>query len=136
MAISEAIVAKVVARVSESMKDASYAQLAIGGFVQAQPNISQYLSSKAPRLGGAQSIVHIVFHAEVLAECWRQAQGKPLDDVTVEYRQLDLASQGDVLVRFAQREPALSSYIASNVDDPLLRLELCRIGLALAIARE
>jgi hypothetical protein len=134
MSISEASVAAVVARVSESMKDPRFAQLAIGSFVQAQPHISQYLSAKAARIGGAQSVVHIVFHAEVLAECWR-AQDKSLDQV-VEYRQLDLASQGDVTARFAEREPALASYVSSNVDDPVLRLEICRIGLALSLARK
>lgn len=135
MPILEANVADVVARVSERMKDPNYAQLAIGSFVQAQPHISQYLSAKAGRIGGAQSVVHIVFHAEVLAECWR-VQDKVVDDVVVEYRQLDLASQGDVTARFTEREPALASYVASNVDDPILRLEICRIGLALSLARK
>ena len=80
-------------------------------------------------------MVHIVFHAEVMAECFRQHEGTT-DDALVEYRNLDLASQGDVMARFAEREPALSSYVVSNVDEPVLRLELSRIGLALAIARE
>ena len=136
MPISEAVVAEVVARVSESMKDPSYAQLAVGGFVQAQPHISQYLSAKAARIGGAQSVVHIVFHAEVMAECFRHGQDKHVDDVVVEYRSLDRASRGDVMAEFQKREPALSSYVASNVDEEPLRLELCRIGLAFAFARE
>lgn len=135
MPISEAVVADVVSRVSERMKDARYAQLAVGAFVQSQPHISQFLSAKAARIGGAQSVVHIVFHAEVMAECFRQEEGTT-DDPLVEYRNLDLASQGDVITRFAEREPALSSYVVSNVDEPVLRLELSRIGLALAIARE
>jgi hypothetical protein len=131
MPVSEAVVAKVVADISEQMKDPSFVQLSVGSFVQDQPQLSQFLGAKAAKLGGAEALVQLVFHAQVLAECLRQARGDSLD--TVGFEQLDRASQGDFAKIFADREPHLASYVASNLDDERLRSELCRVGLALCL---
>jgi hypothetical protein len=133
MPISEQVVEAVVTRTSERMADPNYVQLCVGSFVQAQPDLSRFLSAKAGRVGGAEALVHLVFHAHVLLECF-EAAGGPSPRV-VDFRLLDLASQGDFVSEFTAREPSLASYVASNVEQPELRRELCRIGLAVALSR-
>jgi hypothetical protein len=132
MSIAEALVASVVAETSERMKDPQYVQLSLGEFVQSQRPLSQYLSSRAPKLGGAEALVTIVFHAQILCECLHR--GLKIEVPAVDFPTLDRASRDDPAKRFAEREPALSSYVVSNVDEPALRLELQKVGLALALA--
>ncbi len=129
MAIPERIVAQIVAETSERMKDATYSQLAVGSFVQAQPQVSQYLSVRSGRIGGAQGVLTVAFHAEILRECLARAHGS--EPGLVDFHVLDRASQGDPIARLAELEPSLASYIASNVDEDVLRLELSRIALSL-----
>ncbi len=133
MAVPESVVEQVVTDVSSQMQDPNFVQLSVGVFVEAQPQISRFLSAKAARLGGAQSLVHLVFHAQVLLECMRRHTGHELPEVS--FIQLDQASQErDFKLAFAAREPHLASYVASNVDDDALKNELCRIGLALGLS--
>lgn len=129
MAISEAAVEAVVGRTSERMQDPDFAQICVGSFVEDQPELSRFLSAKAAHMGGAQVLVHLVFHAQVLRECVEADRKRPLP--VVPFALLDRASNGDFVAEFTRREPHLSSYVASNVDEPELRRELCRIGLAM-----
>ena len=131
MPIAEALVEKIVAEVSARMKDAQYAQLAVGSFVEDQPDLARYLSAKGTRIGGAQAVIELAFHAELMSECLRRELGRDLPSISL--RTLDLASQGDPSARLSDLEPALASYVASNLDDEKLRAELCRIGLALVL---
>ena len=130
MAVLEALVAQVVQDISERMKDPKFTQIAVGHFVESQPQLAQYLSGRSGRIGGSQGVLELAFHAELLSECLRKSLGRELP--RVDFKALDLASQGDPVARFSTREPALASYVASNIDDERLRVELCRIGLALA----
>jgi hypothetical protein len=129
--IAEAEVEKLVSEVSERMKDPQYTQLAVGSFVESQPELARYLSAKGARIGGAQSVVELAFHAELLCECLRRDLASELPVISL--RKLDVASQGDTTGRLTELEPALASYIASNLDDEKLKLELSRICLALVI---
>jgi hypothetical protein len=134
MSISEQVVETVVGHTSERMRDdPDFVQLCVGSFVQAQPEVSRFLSAKAARLGGAEALVQLVFHAHVLLECFEAGLGA--SPRVVDFRLLDEASQGDFVSDFTQREPHLASYVASNVEQPELRRELCRIGLAMALSR-
>jgi|GEM_PF-1719455 len=135
MAVSEAMVAQVVAEISERMKDPNFVQLSVGSFVEEQPHISRFLSAKAGRLGGAQVLMELVFHAEVLRECLsRGAAGRDVPEV--DFRLLDRASQGDFQQAFSKREPHLANYVASNLEQDVQRGELCRVGLSLCMALE
>ncbi len=132
MSVPESVVEQVVSDVSTQMQDPNFVQLSVGAFVEAQPHISRFLSAKAARLGGARSLVHLVFHAQVLLECLRRHTGRELRQVS--FAELDQASQAkDFKQAFAQSEPHLASYVASNVEDEALKNELCRIGLALGL---
>ena len=47
------------------MQSPQYGELAIGTFVQAQPELTRFLSAHAEDLGGAEAVMHAVFHAQV-----------------------------------------------------------------------
>ncbi len=57
MPVLESVVAQVVQETSEQMKDAQFAQVAVGHFVQTQPDLASYLSGRATRLGGPTGVV-------------------------------------------------------------------------------
>jgi len=128
-AVPESVVTEVVREVSERMEDPGYAQLAIGGFAQAHADAGRFITAHLDDLGGGEAVMHTVFHAEVLNECFRRHLGHALTPVG--FVDLDVASKGDIESRFAQAQPALASYVASNVDaDPMRRL-LALVGLAM-----
>lgn len=131
MPISEEAVTKVVADVSERMKDPNYAQVAVGHFVQAHPAISQYLSAKMTSLGGGEAVIHAVFHAELLAEAFRRDLGRDILP-SVEFPDLDATAGANALDRLAEAEPSLAGYLSANVDDEALREVVAHVGLALA----
>lgn len=130
--IDEATVTQVVQAVSERMADPQYAQIAIGSFAQAHPDAGRFLTAHADELGGSEGVVHAVFHAEVLNECFRAHLGRSLP--AVGFATLDQAAAGEPSARFADTQPALSSYVASNVDDPTMRRLLAIVGLAMHAA--
>ena len=130
VAIPEKDVAAVVAAVSERMKDPMYAQLAVGSFVQAQPYLSKFLTAKMDRMGGGEAVIHAVFHAELLAECFRTHHG---GDRVVGFEKLDQTHGDDPLDRFKGVEPALGAYLEGNADAPM-RGVVAHVGLALAAA--
>lgn len=127
MAIPESEVAEVVAAVSERMKEPTYAQLAVGNFVQAQPHVSKFLTAKMERLGGGEAVIHAVFHAEVLAECIRTHHGT---DRVVSFARLDETSGADPVGRLQEQEPALAAYLEGNVE-ARMRGVIAHVGLAL-----
>jgi hypothetical protein len=135
MPVSEEQVTAVVSDISERMKDPNFGQLAVGAFVDGQPQIVRFLTAKAARLGGAQALMELVFHAEVIRECLtRSRSGREVPEV--DYPLLDKASQGDFTQRFTEREPHLANYVASNLEQPGQRTELCRVALALCLASD
>ena len=130
MTISEERVGEVIAEVSQRMADPNYAQLAIGHFIESQPHVSRYLSARLNTLG-SESVMHAVFHAEVLSECFLREKGRALS--TVEFADLDAAHDGEgALERFGEVEPALASYLATNVEEEPIRECLGLVGLAMA----
>lgn len=134
MPVLESVVAGVVHDTSERMKDPRFTELTVGNFVETQSELARFLSAKSARLGGAQGVLEVAFHAELLSECLRRSAGRALP--AVDLRTLDRAAKADAVAVFSAREPALASYVASNVEQESLRLELCRIGLALLLALE
>jgi hypothetical protein len=130
--IAESLVEQVVSEVSERMKSPEYAQIAVGSFVESQPELARYLSARGARIGGAQAVVELAFHAELVCECLRRHKKREV--AVISLKQLDLAAQGDARARLDKLEPQLASYIASNVEDEKIGLELCRIALSLVLA--
>lgn len=127
--IPEKVVEEVVGEVSQKMADPSYAQVAIGSFAQSHPDTGRFITAHLDELGGGEGVMHAVFHAEVLNECFRRHHGRSLSPVGFEV--LDMASQGDPVEKLEKLQPALASYVASNVDDPAMRKLLALIGVAM-----
>lgn len=129
LAIDETTVTRVVETVSARMRDPQYAQIAIGTFAQAHPDAGRFLTAHADELGGSEGVVHAVFHAQVLNECFREHLGRSLP--ALGFAVLDRAAADDPSARFARLQPALSSYVASNVDDTTMKRLLAIVGLAM-----
>lgn len=132
MSIPETVVAAVVADVSSRMSDPTYAQLAIGGFAQAHPDVGRYLSAHLDELGGGEAVMHAVFHAEVMNECYRRHLGRELR--AVRFPDLDRVANGDEKASLRAREPALADYLASNVETDAMQRVLSLVALAMAEA--
>lgn len=128
--IPEDLVARVVGETSERMaSDPTYTQLAVGSFVQSQPDVSRYITANTETLGG-EGVIHAVFHAEVMADCFRRHLDQPVPPVS--FAALDAAASGggEAVARFREVQPALSGYLDSNVDEQSVREVLALIGLA------
>lgn len=134
MSIPEQVVAAVVSDVSERMSDPGYAQLAIGGFAQSHPDIGRYITAHLDELGGGEGVMHTVFHAEVLNECFRRHLGRELR--AVRFKDLDAAAAGDHESSLRASEPALADYVASNVDHDAMRRVLALVALAMSRVAE
>ncbi|MEM1415459.1 MAG: hypothetical protein AAGH15_11185 [Myxococcota bacterium] len=130
-AVPEATVARVVGEISERLADPTYAQVAVGELVESQPAVSRYLSGRTGALGSGEAVIHAAFHCGTLAACFRAHRGVPAL-TPVSFADLDAASGPDVAGRFAAAEPALASYVATNVDGDALRETLALVGLAMA----
>lgn len=127
--IPEKVVEEVVGEVSQKMADPTYAQIAIGGFAQAHPDVGRFITAHLEELGGGEGVMHAVFHAEVLNECFRRHHGRSLSPVGFEV--LDMASKGDPTAKLEKLQPGLAAYVASNVESEPMRRLLALIGVAM-----
>lgn len=127
--IPEAVVESVVSDVSKRMSDPTYSQLAIGSFAQAHPDASRFITAHLDDLGGGEGVMHAVFHAQVLNECFERHQGRSL--TPIDFADLDAAAQGDPIEKLQERQPGLASYVASNVDEPAIKKLVSLIGVAM-----
>jgi hypothetical protein len=129
MAVAESLVEKVVAEVSARMAEPTYAQVAVGSFVQEFPDVSRFLTAQGDELGGGEAVIHAVFHAEIVAECFRRSAKRPLAEIG--FRELDLASVADPVAELGRVEPAIASFVVSNIDGDAMRRVLAHVALAL-----
>lgn len=127
--IPEPIVEAVVTEVSARMSEPGYAQLAIGSFAQSHPDAGRFITAQVDALGGGEAVMYTVFHAHVLDECFRRHRGRA--GRPIGFRDLDLAAKGDPQAKLSARQPALASYVASNVDSDAQRRLLALIAVAM-----
>jgi hypothetical protein len=138
--IPEALVAQVVTEVSQRLAEPSYAQLSIGAFVEAHPDASRYLAARLDALGGGESVMHAVFHAELMHECFRRHLERDLPPVR--FRDLDAAARGEAQVAgdpeqaLRRAQPALADFVASNVEAPSMRSVVALVALAMQAAAQ
>ncbi len=129
MKIDDKIVQAVVAEASTKMSDPNYSAVAVGGFVQTQPPAAQFVTAHEPELGSAEAIVGVIFHAALLAQCFQRANNRSIR--TMSYEDLDTVASGDPLEALSRRQPALSDFIVSNVDQPAAKKLLALLALAM-----
>ncbi|MCA9534787.1 MAG: hypothetical protein KC593_13940 [Myxococcales bacterium] len=131
MMISEQQVAAVVAAVSAQLTDPAFGQVSIGGFVETQPDAARFLTLAVGRKVGAEEAMQAVFHATVMESCFQDAFGGAS---VVTFAGLDAVGEhpGDALT---EEQPALASYLATNVPVPAVRDALARVAVCWSRAR-
>jgi hypothetical protein len=127
--IKQEVVEAVVHEASQKMSDANYSAVLVGGFVQGQTQVAQFISAHDKELGGAEAIVGVIFHAALLGVVFARAAGRTLR--ILGFEDLDAVSGGDSLALLAERQPAVSDFIVSNVEKPEARSVLALIALAM-----
>lgn len=129
MPIPEKTVAAVVTEAGTKMSDPQYAQTQVGTWVQLQPEAARFVSASARELGGAPGVVNTVFHATILAECYRRHTGRAVRKIR--FPELDAVTRGDRTAALRKLQPALADYLDANVDHAAMRSTLELLALAM-----
>lgn len=129
MKLSKAQVADVVSEASKKMSDPNYSAVMVGGFVQRQAPTSQFISAHQSDLGGAEAVVHVIFHCALIHECFQRAGGRPLR--VLSFEDLDGVAQGDTMAKLAKVQPSLHEYIESNVEAKPTQRLIALLALAM-----
>jgi hypothetical protein len=114
MPVTEAEVARVVSEVSSGAEDPRHVSALVGAFMQEQPIVGHYVSAHSRELS-LEGVVLTLLHASVVARCVELHAGRDLRPLT--------ANELDAAARSIQRdetsltraEPALMSYLHSNI---------------------
>jgi len=129
MKLTKDQVLSVVTEASKKMSsDANYTSVMVGGFVQSQQPICNFIQAHERELGGAEGIVSVIFHCALVAEAFRRAGGRvrPLS-----YEDLDAAARGEPLVRLEEAQLPLHEFIKANVESVEAQKLIAMIALAI-----
>jgi len=129
MKIKQELVETVVNEASTKMSDANYSAVLVGGFVQSQVQVTQFISAHDRELGGTEAIVNVIFHAALLGVVFSRAAGRTLRILSFE--DLDSVASGDPLTVLSELQPSVGDFIASNVENVEARKVLALIALAM-----
>lgn len=132
MKLTKDQVAAVVTEASQKMSDPNYSAVLVGGFVQSQTPVAQFLSAHERELGGAEAIVGVIFHCALVAQCFARNGGRVR---TLTYADLDAAAQGEPLVRLAAAQLPLHEFIVANLENVEAQKLVAMIALAIDGAR-
>ena len=128
MKLTKDQVAAVVSEASTKMSDPNYSAVLVGGFVQQQTPIAQFISAHERELGGAEAIVTVIFHCALVAQCYQRAGGRIR---TLSYEDLDAAARGEPLVRLAKAQLPVHEFICANVENVEAQKLIAMIALAI-----
>ncbi|HVV88338.1 MAG TPA: hypothetical protein VHE35_35090 [Kofleriaceae bacterium] len=129
MPIKKETVAAVVAEASQRMSEPNYSASLVGGFVQAQPSVVQYVSAHEDELGGAEGVVNVIFHAALIGQAFQRGNGGRTR--TLSFDDLDRAAGGDSMELLSAAQPFVHGFIEENVAAPVARSILALVSLAL-----
>jgi hypothetical protein len=129
MPIKKETVAGVVAEASQRMSEPNYSATLVGGFVQAQPSITQYVSAHEDELGGADGVVNVIFHAALINQAYQRGNGGRIR--VVSFEDLDRVAGGDSMELLSAAQPFVHGFIEENVTSPVARSILALVSLAL-----
>jgi hypothetical protein len=119
----------VVTEASQRMaKDADYSATLVGNFVQYQVQTVQFISAHESELGGAESIVSVIFHCALVAECFHRA-GAKIRELTFE--DLDVAARSEVLKKLEEAQLPLHEFIQANVEHEEAKRLIAIVALAI-----
>jgi hypothetical protein len=128
MKLTKDQVAAVVTEASQKMSDPNYSAVLVGGFVQTQPHVAQFISAHDRELGGAEAIVNVIFHCALVAECFRRNGGRVR---SLSYEDLDGAAGGDPLARLDKAQLPLHEFIEANIENAEAKKLVAMIALAI-----
>lgn len=129
MKIKQEVVEAVVHEASQKMSDANYSAVMVGGFVQGQTYIAQFISAHDRELGTPEAIVGVIFHAALLGVVFARAAGRSLR--VLSFDDLDVVAGGDPLVTLADVQPSISDFIVTNVESVEAQKLLALVALAM-----
>ena len=128
MKLTKEQVAAVVTEASQKMSDPNYTAVMVGEFVQRQTPVAQFISAHERELGGAESIVNVIFHCALVAQCFQRNGGRAR---TLSYEDLDAAARGEPLVRLAEAQPPVHEFIQANIENVEAQNLVAMIALAI-----
>jgi len=128
MKLTQEQVAAVVTEASKKMSDPNYSAVLVGGFVQTQPQVSQFISAHDRELGGAEAIVNVIFHCALVAQCFSKNGGRVR---TLSYEDLDAAARGNPLANLEGKQLPLAEFIVSNIESKDAQKLVAMIALAI-----
>ncbi|CAN5690568.1 hypothetical protein BH11MYX3_BH11MYX3_30190 [soil metagenome] len=128
MKLTKEQVAAVVTEASQKMNDPNYSAVLVGGFVQSQTPVAQFISAHERELGGAEAIVGVIFHCALVAQCFQRNGGKVR---TLSYEDLDGAARGEPLIRLEKAHLPLHEFIMANVENEEAQKLVAMIALAI-----
>ena len=128
MKLTKEQVSTVVQEASQKMSDPNYSAVLVGGFVQSQTPVSNFISAHERELGGAEAIVNVIFHCALVAQCFQRAGGRIR---TLTYEDLDSAARGEPLVRLEEAQLPLHEFILANVENVDAQKLIALIALAI-----
>ncbi len=128
MKLTKDQVASVVQEASTKMSDPNYASVLVGGFVQSQTPISNFITAHESELGSAEAIVNVIFHCALVAQCFQRAGGRIR---TLSYEDLDSAARGNPMKNLEEAQLPLHEFIAANVENPQAQELIAMVALAI-----
>lgn len=128
MPLKKNAVTEVIAEAGKKMSDPNYSAVLVGGFVQGQPAITQYVSAHDLELGGADAIVNVIFHAALIGQFFQRGHGR--SPRIASFEDLDRVAGGDTLELLSKVQPDVHGFIEENVAHPEARKILALIALA------
>jgi hypothetical protein len=128
MKLTKDQVAAVVTEASTKMSDPNYSAVMVGGFVQNQTPVAQFISAHERELGGAEAIVNVIFHCALVAQCYQRAGARVR---TLSYEDLDAAARGEPLVRLAKAQLPVHEFICANIENVDAQKLVAMIALAI-----
>jgi hypothetical protein len=128
MKLTKEQVAAVVTEASQKMSDPNYSALLVGGFVEQQTQVAQFISAHDRELGGAEAIVNVIFHCALVAQCFARNGGRVR---TLNYDDLDAAASGEPLARLEAAQLPLHEFIKANIEREDAQKLVAMIALAI-----
>ena len=128
MKLTKEQVAAVVTEASQKMSEPNYSAVLVGGYVQSQPQVAQFISAHEQELGGAEAIVNVIFHCALIAQVYQRARGRIR---VLSYEDLDGAARGDPLPRLEKDQLPLHEFICANLENVDAQKLVAMIALAI-----
>jgi hypothetical protein len=128
MKLTKEQVAAVVTEASTKMSDPQYSAVMVGGFIQSQMPVTNFIQAHERELGGAEGIVSVIFHCALVVEAFRRAGGKIR---TLSYEDLDVAARGTPLANLEKKQLPLHEFIKANVENAEAQNLIAMIALAI-----